>query len=64
MNIKRFFKNCFKDQYVIGFVQNGRQKICDAYYKKINSIKYIIIYLFGLFSQEIKDFLISFLNNI
>lgn len=58
---KKFrFRNIFKDQYVVGFVPNGRLKIGDAYYKIIYKIfNPIVIYLLGLFTPEIKNFIIS-----
>ena len=62
MNIKTFIYNFTHDQYKYGFFENNKRskKIRNAYYKIILKIfNPIIIYLLGLFTPEIKDFLIN-----
>lgn len=62
MNIKTFIHNFTHDQYKYGFYKNGVQqkKYKNAYYKSIlNIINSILIYLFGLFTPEIKRIILS-----
>ncbi len=62
MKTKKFIHNFKNDQYKFGFYKDGfnSKKNGNAYYKRI--LKFItnsFIYLLGLFTTEIKQYIVS-----